>query len=96
MNQAEIVNKQSPADRDESGSKIKPAPRLAKLSEQDRLDQSARDVEKIVSKLERPSNHGDDVQDRARPENENDEQAGDDIKPENKLALGNHGMRVLD
>src|SRR5205823_15125247 len=49
-----------------------------------------------MAKFERPSNHGEDVQHRARPENKNDEQSGDDVEPEKKLSLGNHSVRVLN
>ena len=96
IDQAKIVNEQGPADPDESGAEAEPIRRLAELSEKNRFDQGTSDVEKIMSKFERPSDHGDDVQNCARPENEDDEQSGDDIEPEKKLALDDHGVRVLN
>jgi hypothetical protein len=66
------------------------------LGEEKRLKKCAGEVEKIVPELERPPDHGDDVQDRTRPENQDNEQPGSEVRPKCGLLNRNYVPPVLD
>src|SRR5256885_16076312 len=71
--QTKVPNEKQPTDRAINGAECEPHSRFAQFREEQRFEQSARDVEKVVSELERPTHDGQGVQDRARPKYEDDE-----------------------
>src|SRR5579862_7594676 len=94
--QTQIVNEKEPADCAEDSPEGEPSPGLMQPREQQRLHKRAADIKEVMAELERPSNDSDDVEDRSRPENEDDEQAGRDVGPEELLVRRNDFARALD
>jgi hypothetical protein len=95
-NQTHVVEEQNPADGDESSAESEPTRRLGKLRKQDRFNERTCDVKKVVSELEWPANYRDDVQHRARPEDQNSQQSGEDVRPIQQLSLGDHIACAFD
>jgi hypothetical protein len=61
-----------------------------------RVNASAGEIEKIVHELDRPSDQSQRVDERARPEEQDDEEPGADIRPSAGLAAGEDQPRVID
>src|SRR5436190_17584074 len=51
------------------------------MREGERFDERARDVEKVVHELERPADQRQRMDERPRPEKQNDDETGSDIRP---------------
>src|SRR5438046_142180 len=86
-NQSQIVNKKHPTNRDERRGEREPAGGLFQLREQERFNQGAADVKKVMAELERPANDRNDVQDRTRPKDQDDQQAAENIGPKNEVPV---------
>src|SRR5437763_12668470 len=92
----EVPEKNNPTDRAVNCAKGKPHSRFAKFGEKERFEQSARDVEKVVAEFERPADHGQRVQNRARPKNEDDEQARWNVEPIGNVLCSQDHACVVD
>ena len=57
------------------------------MGEGKRFDQRARDVEKIMHELEWPTDESERVDERPRPEEQNDNEARGDIRPGRDLPM---------
>jgi hypothetical protein len=65
------------------------------MGEEKRFTHGATDVEKIVRKLQRPPDEREGVDDRARPEDKDDEQALDDVGPKVDSRSRQNNARIV-
>src|SRR3954451_25254809 len=70
-NEAQIIKEKQPDKESVARTQAEPGQRALQAGKKDRFAQGAGDVEKIMTKLQRPSDHGEGVNDRARPEDKN-------------------------
>src|SRR5260370_33293256 len=69
-NQSHVIDEKQPNDSRVSRAQLKPRQRPTESAEKDGFTQRATDVEKIMSKLQRPFDQSEAVDDGSRPENE--------------------------
>ena len=94
-NHSHVVDKQTPYERGKDGVEHEPPKRVGQLGEGENFRQGARDVEKIVTELERPANQSERMNDRARPEEEDEQQAGEDVGQSAPVLETQNFTRVL-
>jgi len=69
-NQSHVIDEKQPNDSRVSRAQLKPRQRPTEPAEKDGFTKRATDVEKIMSKLQRPFDQSEAVDDGSRPENE--------------------------
>lgn len=93
--QPHIIDKEQPNGTGVGCAESEPAYRSVEPSEEDGLPKGAGDVEKVMAELKRPFNHSQRVNDRARPKDKDDAQAGSDVKKRRPMLPGKAGARVI-
>ena len=96
MNEAEIVNEKQPDERGVKRADCKPAMGIIQAREDERLSERAADVEKIVPEFQWPADQRERVHDRARPKDQDNEQAGGGVNPKGPLREGEDRARIVD
>jgi len=94
-NQSHVIDEKQPNDCRVSRAQLKPGQGTIKPAEKNGFTKRATDVEKVMSKLQRPFDQSEAVNDGSRPENKDHAQSGGDIEKGVPVSLRHNRAGII-